>query len=59
MPQKFGTIAIGIACVLGFASYASIKALDAATARQCATHDWPKQLDQVHRDFCIGSGYQL
>lgn len=33
--------------------------IDKATAEQCRTHDWPKEKDQVHRDWCIGNGYQI
>jgi hypothetical protein len=30
-----------------------------ATVHQCATHDWPKQSDQLHRDWCVANGYQI
>jgi len=33
--------------------------IDKATAEQCRTHDWPKEADQIHRDWCIGNGYQI
>ena len=30
-----------------------------ATAEQCRTHDWPKDADQIHRDWCVGNGYDI
>jgi hypothetical protein len=33
--------------------------IDKATAEQCRTHDWPKEKDQIHRDWCITNGYNI
>ena len=33
--------------------------LNKATVKQCLTHDWPKDKDQIHRDWCIGNGYKI
>lgn len=33
--------------------------IDKATAKQCITHDWPKDADQIHRDWCITNGYEI
>jgi hypothetical protein len=33
--------------------------IDRATAEQCRTHDWPKEANQVHRDWCIANGYKI
>ena len=33
--------------------------IDIATRRQCATHDWPRESNQVHRDWCIANGYNI
>lgn len=33
--------------------------LDRATAKQCATADWPKAADDVHRDWCRSNGYAI
>jgi len=33
--------------------------IDKATAKQCITHDWPKDADQIHRDWCIANGYKI
>ena len=33
--------------------------IDKATAEQCRTHDWPKETDQIHRDWCITNGYNI
>ena len=33
--------------------------IDKATAKQCLTHDWPKEADQIHRDWCVTNGYKI
>lgn len=33
--------------------------IDKATAKQCITHDWPKEADQIHRDWCVTNGYKI
>jgi hypothetical protein len=33
--------------------------IDKATAEQCHTHDWPKDADQIHRDWCITNCYKI
>ena len=33
--------------------------IDKATAEQCRTHDWPKEADQIHRDWCTTNGYNI
>jgi hypothetical protein len=33
--------------------------IDKATTKQCLTHDWPKEADQIHRDWCITNGYKI
>jgi hypothetical protein len=33
--------------------------IDKATAEQCRTHAWPKEADQIHRDWCITNGYDI
>ena len=33
--------------------------IDKATTKQCLTHDWPKEADQIHRDWCIANGYKI
>jgi hypothetical protein len=33
--------------------------IDKATAEQCRAHDWPKEADQIHRDWCITNGYDI
>ena len=45
--------------ILGIGSQVGAYYLDKATAKQCLNHDWPKEADQVHRDWCIGNGYKL
>jgi hypothetical protein len=33
--------------------------IDRATAKQCLSHDWPQEKDQLHRDWCLGNGYKI
>jgi hypothetical protein len=33
--------------------------IDRATTKQCLTHDWPKEADQIHRDWCVANGYKI
>jgi hypothetical protein len=33
--------------------------IDKATAKQCINHDWPREADQIHRDWCIANGYKI
>ena len=33
--------------------------IDKATTKQCITHDWPKEADQIHRDWCVTNGYKI
>jgi len=33
--------------------------IDKATAKQCLSHDWPQEKDQLHRDWCLGNGYKI
>jgi len=33
--------------------------IDKATAKQCLNHDWPKEANQIHRDWCIANGYKI
>jgi len=48
---------IGLA-VIGFATIPTqVHRLDAATAAQCATHDWPAEKHAEHMDFCHTYGY--
>ena len=33
--------------------------IDKATTKQCLNHDWPKEANQIHRDWCIANGYKI
>jgi len=33
--------------------------LERAVEQQCRTHDWPKEADQLHRDWCVANGYKI
>ena len=57
--KNFGVAVILYATILGVGSQLVIHQLDQATKKQCQTHDWPKEADQVHRDWCIGNGYKI
>lgn len=48
-------IAFGVAAV----TQVSLHLLDRATAEQCKNHAWPKELNQIHRDWCIANQYPL
>lgn len=57
-----GTSAIFAGLLVGGAAlgaHHSVQELDKATARQCATADWPRSAvsDDRHRDFCKAYGY--
>lgn len=47
-----GFVAVGLAVIP-----AQIYWLDAATAAQCATHDWPAEKHDAVMDFCHTHGY--
>jgi hypothetical protein len=52
-------IATGITCAVLTALVITIgvKNLDAATALQCRTNDWPQSAHYVHLDWCTHNGY--
>lgn len=39
--------------------HSSIQVLDAATANQCSTHDWPADKHDIHIEWCLDNGYQV
>jgi hypothetical protein len=45
------------ALIIGVAGQIMIHQLDQATAKQCATHDWPKQAHDIHMDWCAANNY--
>jgi len=51
-------LAVAAACCAG-AGFVQlgINQLDAATAHQCKTHDWPADKHAIHMDFCSTYGY--
>ena len=57
--KTFGISMIVYAIILGVGSQLVVHQLDKATAKQCLVHDWPKEADQVHRDWCIANGYRI
>jgi hypothetical protein len=46
-------IITGVGTAIGAAN------LDRATARQCASSDWPKAANDLHRDWCVSNGYAV
>jgi hypothetical protein len=59
MTQQLAAGIIAIATTMGIATQVTIHLLDVATTKQCLTHDWPKEADQIHRDWCIANGYKI
>ena len=59
MTKLIASYVIVAAFVMGIGGQIVIHQLDKATAHQCRTHDWPKEADQIHRDWCIGNGYDI
>jgi len=59
MTQQLAAVIIGIATTMGIGTQVTIHLLDVATAKQCRTHDWPKEHDTLHRNWCITNGYDI
>jgi len=59
MSQLIATYVLISASILGIGAQVTVHQLDKATAKQCLEHDWPKEADQVHRDWCLGAGYKI
>ncbi len=57
--QRIASIVIAAATIMGIGGQAVIYFTDKATAHQCINHDWPKEADQIHRDWCITNGYKI
>ena len=45
------------ATIIGVGTHFSVKKLDQAVAKQCATHDWPTDKHQVHMVWCAANNY--
>ena len=56
-PAVFITTLAGALTLIGTATV--INSLEQATARQCASHDWPADKHQVHVEWCMDNGYQV
>ena len=59
MTQRIATYVIIAASIMGIGSQAVIYFVDKATAHQCNTHDWPKEHNTLHRNWCITNGYDI
>ena len=57
--QRIATYVIIAASIMGIGGQAVIYFVDKATAHQCNTHDWPKEHDTLHRNWCITNGYDI
>ena len=57
--KTFGVSMVIAAIIMGVGSQVILHNIDRATAKQCLAHDWPKEADQIHRDWCITSGYKI
>jgi hypothetical protein len=59
MTQHIASIVITAATLMGIGTQVTIHQLDKATAKQCINHDWPKEHDTLHRNWCITNGYDI
>ena len=59
MTQRIAIYVIIAAAIMGAGGQAVIYFTDKATAHQCNTHDWPKEHDTLHRNWCITNGYDI
>ena len=59
MNQRIATYVIIAASFMGIGGQAVIYFTDKATAHQCINHDWPKEHDTLHRNWCITNGYDI
>jgi hypothetical protein len=59
MTQRIASCVLIAASIMGIGSQVVIHFVDKATAHQCITHDWPKEHDTLHRNWCITNGYAI
>ena len=57
--QRIASYVIIAAAIMGIGGQAVIHFVDKATAHQCITHDWPKEHDTLHRNWCMTNGYDI
>ena len=48
-------LAVGAGCLLGFTVVGSVKSLEAALIKQCASQDWPAHQHDAHVEYCIAT----
>jgi len=53
--SSLAAVCIGSAIAIN----ATIPALEAATAKQCASHDWPVESHDIHIEWCVDNGYEV
>jgi hypothetical protein len=56
---KFSACVVAGAFCISLACQVMIYFVDQATVKQCKSHDWPASADQIHRDWCVGNGYEI
>jgi hypothetical protein len=49
---------VGFVATMAIVCHFGVQALDKATAKQCATHDWPQVAHQIHMDWCAANNYK-
>jgi hypothetical protein len=49
---------VGFVATMAIVCHFGVQALDKATAKQCATHDWPQAAHQIHMDWCAANNYK-
>jgi hypothetical protein len=56
---SYATMAfVGFVATMAIVCHFGVQALDKATAKQCATHDWPQAAHQIHMDWCAANNYK-
>ena len=55
--NKIVVITFVYALILLVGTSIAVSRLDAATAEQCRTHDWPVEQHYTHMDWCLDNGY--
>jgi hypothetical protein len=56
--KTFSFTVVGIVTTMAIVCHFSVQALDKATVKQCATHDWPQAAHQIHMDWCAANNYK-
>ena len=59
-PATFAvTLTLALITIGAGTVHSSIKTLEAATAQQCANHEWPSDKHDIHIEWCLDNGYEV